>query len=206
MILLAFLAFAIAPSLACRSSGPIERLMVASGRPQVESLKTEVINVASEEEVPTTCQSIGDFPQKNAYATGGILETGSGDNVNHVPIICGGDNGDLDNRDDYSDKCYVLQKANNQYQWTLMEPRMKAKRQAASSIVYGNNIWITGGKDGPNRLKSTEIVTMTDSNTFEVNRGPDLPIPSRYHCMVKLNSTTAMLIGGSDQTGSYLNK
>ncbi len=50
------------------------------------------------------------------------------------------------------------------------------------------------------RLSTTEFVSPDGSSYF----GPDLPYPMEKHCLVQLNVSTAMLIGGYDEDGGYL--
>ena len=70
-------------------------------------------------------------------------------------------------------------------------------RSYAASIVTGDYdmaLWITGGFDGYNILRSTEFVSPTF--TGESTLGPELPKSIREHCLIKLTDTLSMLIGG----------
>ena len=53
-----------------------------------------------------------------------------------------------------------------------------------------NTLWVTGGSN-PNKLASTEYVTMTGTMP-----GPDLPLALEQHAMVAINSSCSMVIGG----------
>ncbi len=70
-------------------------------------------------------------------------------------------------------------------------------RTSAAGAVFGNSLFITGGLLEPSysKTKSTEYV-YPDGNV-ESMAGVDLPRDISFHCMVKINSSTAVLIGGS---------
>ena len=120
-----------------------------------------------------------------------------------VPIVCGGDdalNGD--------NRCFYL---SDSKRWIQLEPRMTVKREDAASIVINNgkSLWITGGLYSGS---TTEILTLTSgrrisASSFSFEAGPDLPRYLRGHCLVKLSSSTAMLIGGrgKDMNGDWSN-
>jgi hypothetical protein len=58
--------------------------------------------------------------------------------------------------------------------------------------LNGNTLWITGGRlNDYSSTKSTEFVQLTGTTT-----GPDLPLELGEHCLVSLNDTTVILIGG----------
>ena len=64
---------------------------------------------------------------------------------------------------------------------------------AASLVLNGTTLWITGGYSSNSglQLASTEFVTTT--GTLE---GPDMPIDLIQHVIVAINSTCSMVIGG----------
>jgi hypothetical protein len=107
---------------------------------------------------------------------------GTGGFIGNTAIICGGWGGS-----DYVQECYSLtsEKA------TLVS-HMSVGRKFAASIVYGNTLWVTGGKvyngDG---MDSTEYVTVTGSTP-----GPDLPMALFLHAIAAINNTCSMVIGG----------
>ena len=80
-----------------------------------------------------------------------------------------------------------------------------------AGLVIGNGkaLWVTGGNTADNLpTKSTEIVSIKDPKrvqvrsaipgSFEFQTGPDLPMAIYFHCLIQLNSSTALLIGGSN--------
>ena len=54
-----------------------------------------------------------------------------------------------------------------------------------------SDFWITGGKLSNTRTDTTEIVSLTESKV-----GVTLPFSVYKHCLVKVNSSTIVLIGG----------
>ncbi len=104
------------------------------------------------------------------------------------------------------DICYYYN--NNDKEWKKVVKRLRTARYDSSSIVVdnGQTLWVTGGRDyGDKVFKSTELIS-PESNpnpkqelvSFRIRKGPDLPLNLHSHCLVKLSSTTAMLIGGNN--------
>ena len=122
------------------------------------------------------CNNWPNFPIGVRGATGGLI----GDTV----IICGGYAGG------FVDECYSLtsEKA------TLVTHMSVGREYAASIVINGNTLWVTGGY-----LASTEYVTLTGTML-----GPDLPMALEGHAMVAINRTCSMVIGGSSNGISAL--
>merc|ERR1719499_2862523 len=77
---------------------------------------------------------------------------------------------------------------------------MIKKRGFAAAATFGEEI-ITGGYDGDRLLKTTEIRREDGSwHYFDVN----LPEPTRSHCMVTINATKILLVGGFNDDDEYL--
>jgi len=72
---------------------------------------------------------------------------------------------------------------------------------AAAAQLQDGNLLVTGGEDGSAILKSAEMLT---EEGWESNI-PSLPVTIAGHCMVTVNSTTVMAIGGA-QNGYYSGK
>ena len=74
--------------------------------------------------------------------------------------------------------------------WTNME----TARYGASAIqINPNQTLIFGGVDeNGNNLKSTEVISSSGSK-----EGKDFPVSISYHCSFKINSTHAMVTGGT---------
>ncbi len=100
------------------------------------------------------------------------------------PILCGG-------YQNYtkSNKCYSLE--NNEW---VSSPSMNSVRvQAATAQLQDGKILATGGYDASgSNLNSAEMLT---EEGWESNI-PPLPVTIAHHCMVTVNSTTVMVIGG----------
>ena len=62
---------------------------------------------------------------------------------------------------------------------------------ASSVLLNATTMWITGGKNDGSALNSTEFVTVDGSR-----KGIDLPFTVSGHCMVMLEETVILLIGG----------
>ncbi len=167
--------------------------MVGGRESKTKSVLTnEVLPTADDGDGGSTCDNLGDYPVEEAFfPTGGLL---GGDK----PIACGGGNNSNAFNPTWN-QCFNVRTGQK-------FASMSEKRAGAASIVIGNQqqLWITGGRNAEaDNLKSTEFIDH-DGN---VRNGPDLPLAVYFHCLVKLNDTTAFLIGGrtnkqraSDQT------
>jgi hypothetical protein len=118
------------------------------------------------------------------YAIGGL-------GIEGKPILCGGNqNGSRTN------KCYSLE--NNE--WVPSASMKSVRTYAAAAQLQDGNFLVTGGYDGSD-LNSAEMLT---EEGWKSNI-PSLPVTIQDHCMVNVNSTTVMAIGGS-QNGQYSGK
>ncbi len=73
------------------------------------------------------------------------------------------------------------------------------RANAAAAQLQDGRLLVTGGFDGTDyNLNSAEILT---KEGWESNI-PFLPVTIRLHCMVTVNQTTVMVIGGY-QNGSF---
>ncbi len=141
----------------------------------------EVINLTSS---ASTCKNPPNFPATVFTAIGGLGFKGN-------PILCGGyQNGS------YSNKCYSLE--NNE--WVSSASMNSVRVDAAAAQLQDGKILVTGGFDG-SYLNSAEMLT---EDGWESNM-PSLPVTIGAHCMVTVNSTTVMAIGGF-QNGEYSGK
>jgi len=132
----------------------------------------EVINLESS---AAKCQNPPIFPDTVYNAFGGV-------GVKENPIICGGyQAGTLTNR------CFSLE--NNE--WVSSVSMNTIRSAAAAAQLPDNNFFVTGGFNSA-FLSSAEMLT---SEGWE-NKTPSLPGTNRFHCMVTVNSTTVMAIGG----------
>ena len=138
---------------------------------------SEMIDLAIKSD--SSCKNWAEFPKDVDSATGGVIK--------ETVVICGGGN-----FGESSDECYSL----NGKVATLIT-HMSAKRAyAASLVINGASLWITGGWSSDNgRLASSEYITLEGSIP-----GPEMPISVDLHALVAINNTFSLLIGG--RTGS----
>jgi hypothetical protein len=134
----------------------------------------EVINLASS---ASTCQNPPNFPAAVYAAIGGL-------GFKENPILCGGrQNGASSN------KCYSLE--NNK--WVSSASMKSVRVDAAAAQLQNGKLLVTGGFDGSGyHLNSAEMLT---EEGWE-NNIPSFPVTIAGHCMVTVNSTTVMAIGG----------
>lgn len=91
----------------------------------------------------------------------------------------------------YLDRC---QYATNQNSLSSTGPlHMREKRTHSAAVSYQNSLWISGGWNGSNNIRSTEFVHVQNGQSVS---GTDLPIGLWGHAMVAINATTYLLIGG----------
>jgi hypothetical protein len=134
----------------------------------------EVINLASS---ASTCKNPPNFPTSVSGAIGGLGYKGK-------PIICGGYQ-----KGAYSNKCYSLE--NNE--WVYSVSMNSVRGDAAAAQLKDAKLLVTGGFDGYALLKSAEMLT---EEGWE-NNIPALPVTIFRHCMITVNSTTVMVISGT---------
>jgi hypothetical protein len=130
----------------------------------------EVINLES---TTTTCKDPPNFPATVNVAIGGI-------GFKENPIICSGFQNTF-----YSNKCYSLE--NNE--WASFPSMNSARSFAAADQLQDRKLLVTGG------LISDTAEMLTEEG-WE-SKIPSLPFIINFHCMVTVNSTTVMVIGGN---------
>jgi N-acetylneuraminic acid mutarotase len=135
----------------------------------------------------STCKNPPNFPAKVFAAIGGLGFKGN-------PIICGGyQNGPLSN------KCYSLE--NNK--WVSSASMNSVRVFAAAAQLQDGKLLVTGGWDvSGSSLNSAEMLS---KEGWESNI-PSLPVTIGHHCMVTVNSTTVMVIGGYQKDQGYSGK
>jgi hypothetical protein len=100
------------------------------------------------------------------------------------PILCGGYQNGV-----RSNKCFSLE--NNE--WGSSASMNSVRVTAAAAKLKDGKLLVTGGYDESiSYLNSAEMLT---AEGWEINI-PSLPVTISYHCMVTINSTTVMVIGG----------
>ncbi len=141
----------------------------------------EVINLASS---TPTCKNPPIFPAKVYNTFGGLGFKGN-------PILCQGYQNIAP-----SNKCYSLE--NNQ--WVSSASMNSPRHSAAAAHLKDGKLLLTGGfNETGSNLNNAEMFT---EEGWESNI-PSLPLTIQSHCMVTVNSTTVMVIGGR-QNGNYI--
>jgi hypothetical protein len=151
----------------------LSKLLICGGySPDTDTC--EVINLASS---ASTCKNPPNFPATIYQAIGGL-------GFKENPILCGGVQNDV-----RSNQCYLLE--NNE--WVSSASMNSVRVRAAVAQLKDGKLLVTGGFDASGyHLHSAEMLT---EEGWESNI-PSLPFTIRNHCMVTVNSTTVMAIGG----------
>ncbi len=136
------------------------------------SVATDTCEVISLDSSATTCKNLPDLPATVFAAIGGI-------GFKENPIICGGIPA--------SNGCYSLE--NNE--WVSSDSMNSVRFYGAADQLQYGKLLVTGGV-GLGILNRAEILT---ENGWESNI-PSLGVTIYDHCMVTVNSTTVMVIGG----------
>jgi hypothetical protein len=162
---------------------PLTKVLVTTGLEE-GSKKMEIIDL---DDPTNVCQPsfLADYPFDEVIgASGGLL-------TNNNALICGGWDNDGSER---LDDCFAINENGIKNGSRLRQPRS----HAASVVWNSTTLWLTAGLlEGSGGTKSTEFVQLTGSTP-----GPDLPLEVVYHCLVSLNDTTLLLIGGWLQDGT----
>ena len=152
------------------------KVLIATGSPWSTSVLTEVIDLADES---TSCKALEDYPIQVSSASGGLIQ-------NSQPLICGGWNGNS-----LFSECFMAGGAASDPVVKLLTPR----QWSAAVAINSHQLWVTGGYGG-SWLASTEIVDIL-ANPPTVVPGPELPVRMNGHCIVQLNQSTVLFMGGS---------
>lgn len=162
-----------------------DKILVATGDPNEESVKTEIIDLSRQ------CNAIDEFPNFPQSVEGAI-----GGMLNHEEaIVCGGYY-----YGDYFDDCVTFASANQGALKKLIH-----KRAFGSAVTLPDaSLWIMGGKGGEfgEELSSTEIFVANQ----EPQEGPQLPVEVAYHCTALIDDYTVILVGGyiaEDLSGGF---
>ena len=143
--------------------------------------RSEIIDLSTSE--GTECPSWKKYPYHTEGAVGGFLGTN--------PIVCGGKRYNFDDIPiEYSNECHIIRpkKAEN---FTKM---LSKRHDAASLVIKGKTLWISGGNDGIETLSSSEFIESERATSLA---GPDLPLALEGHKMIEITDDLTLLIGGS---------
>ena len=147
--------------------------MITTGWPYSNGAHTEVLDLLN----PTSnCAPGLEFPVEIQGATGGI--------VDETPIICGGWNGLTRIKE-----CFKL--VDNNWQPAGMLETGQSD-MGTGNVVIEKQLLLSGGYDG-SRLYQTSLLDTTSTLKLK-----DMPNGISDHCMVKLDQSKIMLIGGFD--------
>ena len=136
---------------------------------------SEMIDLAIKSD--SSCKNWAEFPKDVDSATGGVIK--------ETVVICGG--GDLNIGESF-DECYNL----NGKVATLITHMSAKRKYAASLVINGASLWITGGLNTDTGILATsEFITLEGSIP-----GPYMPTPVDHHALVAINKTCSLLIGG----------
>ena len=148
---------------------------------QVLSPEFEVIDL-DPDSTKTRCQNLPNFPKNANGAFGGLV-------FNDWPLICGGNV-----LASVSKECFIYENG----AWNQFHDLNEARTFAASvtldsSTKSSKSIFVLGGGNTVADLNTAEISTEHGWETVL----PNLPVGQIvFHCIVQLNSTTVMVIGG----------
>ncbi len=147
----------------------------------------EVINL-DDSNPDLACEDLPDFPLYIGYATGQLYNK-------KYPVICGGESA-LSN---YSTSCECH--AFRDGAWQPIQSLSECKSGLASAVFSNPNgeeddiLLITGGRKDVYSALST--VESFDGTLWNQTIFADLPTTIDMHCMVKINNTMLMQIGGT---------
>ncbi len=132
--------------------------------------------------VPATIDSV------DSVSTGGVMGFDSDFSI----VICG-----ITTMKDYS--CFMLDDSPDGH----MSSALGSPRVAAASLTIdnGTTLWLTGGNDTAAQETSIFLKLAEDGNGF-TSEEKDLSHGAiKHHCLERVDSATAILIGGQDQFG-----
>lgn len=125
------------------------------------------------------CDPVPDYPLEMTQGTGGLID-------NQFPVVCGGSG-----VSGYLNQCFIFR--SNQWEFLL---NMTSSRDEAASVMIDNTMWILGGRDAKGvSLNTTEFIG--GKTTLA---GPEMPLATRNHCVMKINETAIMTTGGKPFT------
>ena len=170
--------------IAAISAKPLTKVMVAlgwslTGRPE-DSI--EIIDLASEEK---TCPLFPKFPHKISDAVAALLPNGS-------PFGCGA------RFPKFRDACRTFKDG----KWNPAPSLTQSSSNFAMALLPTGEMLLTGGgaNSSDDEFKPLHRTDILLTNGSWVNTGIDLPIPLAYHCMVLVDNSTVLSIGGHQST------
>ena len=147
---------------------------------------TDSIEIIDLESPDTNCSNLANFPIMVEGSIGGLW-------TNNTPIICGGDN-----YFDQEQSCHVFQ----DNVWIPFQDMVTKRRASAVTLSpYPNEthrLMLIGLATNYDKDNTGEI--LTDDGWHQMSK--PIPVSIYDHCMVLVNRTTVLVIGGT-QNGIY---
>ena len=154
-------------------------MLVSTGYPYLQGQNTEVLDMKNPR---FTCHgNLPDYPME--------MSNGEGTMIGNIPLICGGQSGHWSNKTRvFYDQCYKLQDK----QWIKSESLRQA-RATAGALIFNKSFLVSGGVIGEHKTYSVmnEYIGLQSSMRLQ-----DLPSFRFNHCIVPLNDSHLMFIGG----------
>ena len=159
-------------------NGPFTKVLISTGFSRTISGLTSTSEIIDLTNSKSTCEDFGNYTKAIAAATGGLLN-------NTYPVICGG--------------TYNERECNTLGSLKLHTFLNQTKPFPSSIMVAPNTLWLTGSIDeySMDFIGTSEYVKLTDDALVSFE-GPKLPLDVLGHCMVALNESTFMMIGGGN--------
>lgn len=79
---------------------------------------------------------------------------------------------------------------------------METRTEYGIVQISEDRFWVTGGHNGQS-LKCTEFY---DASTGMFSAGPDMPVATRRHSMMKINDTHIVAVGNFDGSAPVVSK
>ncbi len=151
-----------------------------------DSGNTSTVEIIDLETSASTCSDLPNFPFTSRDSIFGL-------NFQDNPMMCGS-NDPVNNTD-----CFYFD--NGQWNPTqpLTENRLYPGFSASPYPKVKSKIFVTGGMNNESISSSKSSAELLTEMGWE-KVASIMPIPLSLHCMVLLNSTTVMIIGGVDNT------
>ncbi len=151
------------------------RLLVINGYPlSQDTQRGEVIDVADS---TLTCDDFAAHPLKAWASVGGLLNKKD-------PLVCGGW---VESKISTTDDCFVIGQSG------AVTNLLSARGFSASVVLNETTLMVTGGSGLTGDSEDTTEFVSLDSLTTS---GRPMPSGNRAHCLVAINSTYVLMIGG----------
>ncbi len=163
-----------------------QSFLIATGSPVNDNTRaTEVFALAEDPEKEVSCSNnFPAYPIGVSVATGGLLG-------GKTPIICGG----KDAAKVRTNACYTLNQDQDQPAATLSTAKSIGR---GSIVINDEELFLVGGfKTDETIADNTEFVTLGKPTSTP---GPKLPFGIQRHCFLKIDESTAFVIGGRSMT------